>query len=75
MAAWFEPEAFILSGGLATAGDLLFKPTLESLERHSLSFQKGKIKLLPSALGENDAALLGAASLVWEQSPEKATTD
>ncbi|MEY3366916.1 MAG: hypothetical protein RI973_71 [Bacteroidota bacterium] len=75
MAAWFEPEAFILSGGLATAGDLLFKPTLESLERHSLSFQKGKIKLLPSALGENDAALLGAASLVWEQSPAKATTD
>lgn len=75
MAAWFEPEAFILSGGLASAGDLLFKPTLQSLERHLLSFQKGKIKLLPSALGENDAALLGAASLVWYQPPEKASTD
>jgi hypothetical protein len=35
------------------------------LEGHALTFHKGKIKLLPSALGENDAALLGAAALVW----------
>ena len=65
MAAWFEPEAFILSGGLAAAGDLLLTPTTESLERHALAFHKGKLKVLPSALGENDAALLGAAALVW----------
>ncbi|MBI5914074.1 MAG: ROK family protein [Bacteroidetes bacterium] len=68
MAAWFEPAAVILSGGLATAGDLLFQPTIESLERHALAFHKGKIKVLPSALGENDAALLGAAALVWNSS-------
>lgn len=66
MAAWFEPEAVVLSGGLAMAGDLLFLPTVESLERHALAFHKGhKIKVLPSALGENDAALLGAGALVW----------
>jgi glucokinase len=65
MAAWFEPEAVVLSGGLAMAGDLLFEPTIVSLEGHALTFHKGKIKLLPSALGENDAALLGAAALVW----------
>lgn len=66
MAAWFEPAAVVLSGGLAMAGDLLFEPTIESLERHALAFHKGnKIKLLPSALGENDAALLGTAALVW----------
>lgn len=65
MAAWFEPAAVILSGGLATAGGLLFLPTIDSLERHALAFHKGKIKVLRSALGENDAALLGAAALVW----------
>ncbi len=66
MAAWFEPEAFILSGGLAAAGEFLFKPGIESLEKYSLAFNKGKIRVAPSSLGENDAALLGAASLVWE---------
>lgn len=65
MAAWFEPEAFILSGGLAAAGDLLFGPTIESLEQHALAFHKGKMNVLPSALGENDAAIVGAASLLW----------
>jgi glucokinase len=66
MAAWFEPEVLVLSGGLAMAGDLLFVPTIESFENHSLAFHKGhKIKVLPSALGENDAALLGAGALVW----------
>ena len=67
MAAWFEPEAVVLSGGLAMAGHLLFAPTIENLELYSLAFHKGhKIKVLPSALGENDAALLGAAALVWK---------
>ncbi len=67
MAAWFEPGVIVLSGGLAMSGDLLFEPTIESMERHSLAFHKGhKIKVLPSALGENDAALLGAAALVWK---------
>jgi glucokinase len=68
MAAWFEPEAVVLSGGLAMAGDLLLGPTTEGLERHALAFHRGhKIKLLPSALGENDAALLGAAALVFQR--------
>lgn len=66
MAAWFEPEAFILSGGLAAAGDLLFHPTIENLEEYCLTFHKKKLKVLHSSLGENDAALLGAASLVWK---------
>jgi glucokinase len=67
MAAWFDPEAIFLSGGLAAAGDLLFEPTAKNMEACLLDFFKGKIKLLPSALGENDAALLGAASLVWRE--------
>ncbi len=69
MAAWFDPEAIFLSGGLAAAGELLFQPAAKSMEFYLLDFYKGKIKLLPSALGVNDAALLGTASLVWQGLP------
>ncbi len=66
LATIFEPEAFFLAGGLAEAGDLLFQPTIESLEHQVFKYYKGKIKVLPSGLKTNEAALLGAASLVWK---------
>lgn len=61
-----EPEAIFLAGGLAEAGQLLFAPTEQSLNENILNALKNKIPVLPSKLGTNDAALLGAASLVWE---------
>jgi glucokinase len=60
-----EPEAIFFAGGLAEAGDFLFKPTQHYLEKNLFTSLKGKIKILPSALKVNEAALLGAASLVW----------
>lgn len=63
--AYTSPEAIFLFGGLALAGDFIFKPTIESFEKNLLSIYKNKIKILPSKLNENDAAILGAASLVW----------
>lgn len=66
LATIFEPEAFFLAGGLAEAGDLLFKPTIQQLENQVFKYYKGKIEVLPSALKTNEAALLGAASLVWK---------
>lgn len=62
----FEPEAFILAGGLAEAGELLFQPTIEVMERQLMSFYKNKIKVLPSALKTNESGILGPASLVWK---------
>ncbi len=64
--AYTSPEAIFLFGGLALSGDYIFKPTIESFERNLLNIYKNKIKILPSQLKENDAALLGAASLVWK---------
>lgn len=61
----FEPEAFFLAGGLAEAGDLLFEPTIATMENRLMGFYKGKIKILPSALKTNEAAILGPASMVW----------
>ena len=60
------PEAFVIFGGLAKAGELLFKPMRESMEKNMLSIWKGKVKILPSELKEADAAVLGASALGWE---------
>jgi glucokinase len=65
--AYTSPEAIFLFGGLALAGDFIFKPTVESFERNLLNIYKNKIKILPSQLTENDAAILGAASLIFKE--------
>ena len=65
--AYTSPKAIFLFGGLALAGDFIFKPTIESFERNLLNIYKNKIKSLPSQLKENDAAILGAASLIIKE--------
>lgn len=60
------PEAFVLFGGLAKAGDLILKPVRNSMEKNMLSIWKGKVKILLSELKEADAAILGASALGWE---------
>ena len=64
--AYTSPKAIFLFGGLANAGKFIFKPVIESFEKNLLTIYKNKIKILPSGLPENDAALLGAASIAWE---------
>lgn len=64
--AFSSPEAIILFGGLANAGDLIMKPIRESMEKNLLNIYKNKIKLLFSELKESDAAVLGASALGWE---------
>lgn len=64
-AAYTSPEAIFLFGGPAEAGDLLFKPVKRSMEQNMLNLYKNKIALLPSKLKAGQAALLGAAALVW----------
>ncbi|MFA6924226.1 MAG: ROK family protein [Bacteroidales bacterium] len=61
-----SPEAIFLFGGVAKAGDLIFKPTKYYLEKKLLKIYKNKIKLLPSVLNDSDAAILGASALVWK---------
>ena len=62
--AFSVPEAIILFGGLAKAGELIMQPIRESMEENLLSIWKGKVKLLFSQLPDDDAAIMGAASLV-----------
>lgn len=67
--AFSSPEAIILFGGLARAGELQMKPIKESMDRNMLNMFKGKTKLLLSELKESDAAVLGASALGWEARP------
>ncbi len=60
-----HPEAYFLLGGLAKAGKWIFEPTQKHLEANLLPFYKGKVKLLPSGMMGKNAAVLGAAALVW----------
>jgi glucokinase len=62
-----SPEAIILAGGLAHAGDLIFEPTRASMEDHLLGVFKGKVKLLPSDMPKGNGAVLGAAALSWTE--------
>jgi glucokinase len=64
--AFSAPEAIVIFGGLAKAGDLIMNPIHESMEKNVLPFWRGEVKLLFSALNEADAAILGASALAWE---------
>ena len=64
--AYTSPKAIFLFGGLALAGNFIFEPTIKYFEKNLLNIYKNKIKILPSQLKENDAAILGAASLIFK---------
>jgi glucokinase len=68
--AYTSPQAIFLFGGLANAGEFIFKPVISSFEKNLLHVYKNKIRILPSELKENDAALLGSASLIWKEQQE-----
>lgn len=60
-----SPEAIFLFGGLAKAGKYLIEPTKKYMEMHMLSNFRNKVKLLPSSVNGDSAAILGASALVW----------
>ena len=64
--AFSAPEAIILFGGLTKAGDLIYKPIVESMNLNLMPIWRNKVKVLFSTLNESDAAILGASALAWE---------
>lgn len=59
-----DPEAIILAGGLSKIGDYFLHTVRESLDKKLLPMFNSKVKVVYSSLGSDDAAILGAASLV-----------
>lgn len=66
-----NPEAIFLFGGLALAKELIFEPAKEHMEKNLLHIYRDKVKLLPSELSTQNAAVLGASSLIWSDSEKK----
>jgi glucokinase len=64
--AHLSPEAVLLSGGLASSGDLIINPTKKSLEEHLFPIYRNKVKILLSSIKGN-TAVLGAAALIWHK--------
>lgn len=63
-----SPECIFLFGGLAKAGPLIFEPTQKHFSNNLHNIFQNTVKILPSALPESDAAILGAAALIKEPS-------
>ena len=66
MVVFSTPEAFVLFGGLAKAGDFIVKYTKEAMEEAIMPIFKGKVKILLSTMKDADAAVLGASALAWQ---------
>lgn len=62
-----SPQAFIFFGGLANAGEILFKSLRLSFENNLHNIYENKVELRLSSLNENDGAVLGSASLIWNE--------
>ena len=55
-----DPEAVIIGGGIARAGDALFQPLTEYLDRYEWRPHGRRVRVVPAALGEY-AGAMGAA--------------
>jgi len=58
-----DPRTLIIGGGLAEAGETLFTPLREAVDRR-ITFQKAP-RIVPAALGDS-AGCLGAGLLAWD---------
>lgn len=61
-----DPEAIFIFGGLAQARELIFTPTIRSMEQNLMPLFRNKVKVLPSGLENQSAPIVGASSLIWD---------
>lgn len=67
-AAFSNPEAIILFGGVANPQEMNLNHIEEVMNQNILHLYKGRIKIMFSSLPGADSAILGSASLPWQKS-------
>lgn len=60
------PDAFIIGGGVAKAGDLLMKPLLARLREQLFRLHMEELNILPARFG-SEAGLLGAGAMAMDE--------
>lgn len=71
LAAAFDPELFVIGGGVSEAGDLLLGPAREAFERGLTGRgYRPEARVVAAALG-NEAGLVGAAALARDALPAR----
>lgn len=66
-ATFSAPEKIFLMGGPTRVGAPLVEPLKRYFDQHILYIYKGKIKIELSSLNANEAAILGAAALIYSK--------
>lgn len=61
-----NPERFVIGGGIAQAGDLLFNPICRTVDSRAVPLQRRTAQIVPAQLGDN-AGVMGAAVLVLDR--------
>ncbi len=61
-----SPSSIYIFGGVANAGDAIMIPLKKHFEDALLQIYKNKVSIRFSGLPENDAAILGAAALIYQ---------
>jgi glucokinase len=69
-ACFSSPKAYVLFGGIAQSGSAFGNKVKLYMEDALLNIYKDKIEIRTSTLHDKNAAVLGAASLVWNQIKE-----
>jgi len=60
-----NPECVVIGGGVAEAGNVLFKSIIRTVKLRAMPVQAANVKIVKAKLG-SDAGLFGAAILVKE---------
>lgn len=61
-----DPQAIVMFGGLLKSGKWLLDPVRKHFEANLMHVYQNRIPVLTSSLDDANAAILGAAALVWE---------
>ncbi len=61
-----NPEAIVLGGGVSNAGELIFAPIRETIQRRAMIVPRATVQVVRATLG-HDAGIIGASLLVRKQ--------
>ena len=66
----FNPEMVVLTGGMTGAGNLLFKPTWDTVRKRAFKGAVKKLRILPGKIPD-DAGAVGAAKTAFHRTEQK----